>query len=241
MNTFNRFAAFSDNGGMSIEKAAPRKPKKTPRFAGYSGVDEEGYIPNMKRENNITDYAAKGNSITDPFAKMLDSQALAYQAQFGGSYEQAYTKIYCDPSNRSIVDAARFEHLAQGEDAICGSRLSPISVAKAAAAKAAPPDAKQDFVSRGAAHQQLHQMALEHSRAHGLSYAQSYTRLFTSPENVALRAGIAAEAGIRTLTLDEARALAPAKEFPDYGNPGDERFSSRHRAVGREGPGGQDF
>ena len=139
--------------------------------------------------------------MTDPFAKMLDRQALAYQAQFGGSYEQAYVKIYTDPTNRSIVDQARYEHLAGQHDAMHGSRLATIP-----ATKAAPPDPKQDFVARavedrGPAHSRLHEMALEHSRAHGLTYQQSYTRLFTSPENVALRAGIAAEAGVRTLTL----------------------------------------
>jgi hypothetical protein len=74
-------------------------------------------------------------------------------------------------------------------------------------------------------------MALEHSRAHGLTYQQSYTRLFTSPENVALRAGIAAEAGVWTLTLEEARALAPAKPFPAYGSPGQRGPSN----LGRSG------
>jgi hypothetical protein len=117
-----------------------------------------------------------------------------------------------------------------------GYRLSGTHVAKAV-----PPDPEQDFVARaiddrGPAYEKLHQMALEHSRAHGLSYQQSYTRLFTSPENVALRAGIAAEAGVRTLTLEEARALAPAPAFSDYGNPGDVAGGGRIvHTVGRSG------
>jgi hypothetical protein len=204
-----------DDDGDGFTPAKPRKPKPKSRFAGYAGVDEDGFIPNLKRENNMTNEIDRG-----PFAKMLDRQALALQAQIGGSYEQAYVKVYTDPSNRTIVDNARLNHLEKSHDAMFGTKLSPIPVQKAA-----PPDPKQDFVQRavedrGPAHTRLHEMALEHSRAHGLSYQQSYTRLFTSPENVALRAGIAAEAGIRTLSLDEARALAPSKPFPAYSAPG---------------------
>jgi hypothetical protein len=215
------------------EGFTPPKRKKVPqvRNARNEPIDDE-----------IGEPAEKGNNtMTDPFYKMLDRQALARQQQTGESYAVAFTKIYEDPSNRAIVDAQTSEHLAQGEDAIFGTRLSGTHVAKAVL-----PDPEEDFVSRavenrGPAHNKLHQMALEHSRRHGLSYAQSYTRLFTSPENIALRAGITAEAGIRTLTLEEARALSPSKPFPAYGNPGDEQFSSTHRPVGREGRGGQDF
>jgi hypothetical protein len=222
--TYNRFAAFADNGGMptSVEKFTPavsRTAKPINRKPRRDDDDEDVIIPAAKR--------------VDPFAKMLDRQALAYQAQFGGSYAQAYTKIYTDPSNRAIVDSARLTHLEMGEDAICGTRLSPISVQKSA-----PPDPKEDFVSRaiedrGPSHRKLHQMALEHSAAHGLSYQQSYTQIFTSPENVALRAGIAAESGVRTLTLDEARALAPAPAFLAYGDIGDVDYKTPN--VGREG------
>jgi hypothetical protein len=96
-----------------------------------------------------------------PFAKMLDRQALAHQAQFGGTYEQAYVKIYTDPSNRSIVDNARLNHLEMGEDAICGTRLSMIPIAKKASydplAKAA--EIAEQF---GPAHAKLHSMAVDH-------------------------------------------------------------------------------
>jgi hypothetical protein len=231
--TFDRFAAFADHGGMPIEKAKPRKPKPKSRFADYEGVDEEGYIPSTKRENNMTDNIDRG-----PYMAMLNRQARARQAVTGESFEKAFTECYCDPSNAVIRDNATHEHLAQGHDAMFGTRFSAIP-----AQKAAPQDPKQDFVSRaiedrGPAHQKLHRMALEHSRVHGLSYQQSYTRLFTSPENVALRAGIAAGAGVRTLTLEEARALSPSKPFPAYASPGHRNAPSN---VGREGPGGEDF
>lgn len=58
-----------------------------------------------------------------PFAKMLDKQALALQAQIGGSYEQAYVRVYSDPSNRTIVDRARCDHLSVQHDAMHGTRL----------------------------------------------------------------------------------------------------------------------
>jgi hypothetical protein len=162
---------------------------------------------------------------------MIDRQARARQAITGETYAKAYTECYTAPENSVIRDNAAYEHLAQSYDAIFGTRLSMIP-----AQKAAPSDAKQDYVARaaedrGPAHTRLHEMALEHSRAHGLSYQQSYTRLFTSPENVALRAGIAAEAGVRTLTLDEARALSPSKPFPPYSSPGQNGPSN----IGRSG------
>jgi hypothetical protein len=149
------------------------------------------------------------SNMSADICKRVDEFTLEKQARdraeiTGETYAAAYTAIYTAPENIALRKAAL------------------------------PKDPPQDFVSRGAAHQQLHEMALEHSAQHGLSYQQSYTRLFTSPENVALRAGIAAEAGIRTLTLDEARALAPAKPFPAYGNPGDRTYASPN--VGREGP-----
>jgi hypothetical protein len=140
----------------------------------------------------------------------LEAQAHSRAAVTGETYAKAYSEIYCSPEN--------------------------IALRKGTVGKAAPPDPKQDFVERavedrGPAHSKLHEMALEHSRTHGLSYQQSYTRLFTSPENVALRAGIAAEAGIRTLTLEEAKALAPSKPFPAYTSPGQHGPSN----VGRSG------
>ena len=55
---FKRFAGYADNGGVPLEKFTPavsrtekpRKPKPKSRFVDYEGVDEEGFIPNSKRE-----------------------------------------------------------------------------------------------------------------------------------------------------------------------------------------------
>jgi hypothetical protein len=226
----NRFAGFADNGGVPFGKytpAKPRKPKPNSRFVDYEGVDEEGFIPNLKRENNMTNY--NYDTSRDPYHAILDKMARAHQAITGDSYAKSYTAVYTDPKNSAIRDASKNHDLAKAFDGVYGTAHAPTT-------KAAPQDPKQDFVeraveSRGPAHAKLHEMAIEHSRAHGLSYQQSYTRLFTSPENVALRAGIAAEAGIRTLTLDEARALAPAPAFPAYSSPGQHGASN----VGRSG------
>jgi hypothetical protein len=235
MTSFDRFAGFGDHGGIPIEKAAPvsRTAKPINRRPRRDDDDDEVIIP-----------AEKGNTMADtdnPFYKMIDREALALQAQTGESYASCFTKCFTDPSNKTIVDQIHYEHLAQSHDNMFGYRLAtPVT-------KAAPPDPPQDFVSRsiedrGPAHRKLHEMALEHSRQHGLTYEQSYTRLYTSPENIGLKAAIAAEDGVRTLTMEEAMALAPSKEFQSYGHPGDVRGGGRvGHTVGREGRGGQDF
>jgi hypothetical protein len=230
--TFNRFAAYADNGGMSFGKADrggipegydPPKRKTQPKVRNARNVgidDEDGVIANLKR-------------VTDPFAKMLDRQALAYQAQFGGSYEQAYTKIYCDPSNRAIVDQARFEHLAAGEDAISGTGLSTISIGKAA-----PADETEDYVDPGTAEYELHRLTVNRMKLEpNLSYQQSFTREYLSPENRSLKQRYDQESDARM------RGFAgPVKPFPNYGNPGDVRGGGRiGHTVGREGSGGEDF
>jgi hypothetical protein len=69
-----------------------------------------------------------------PWHAMIDRQALAHQAQFGGTYEQAFVKMYTDPRNSTIVEQLKLDHLAKGHDAICGTRLSMTPVAKAAPA-----------------------------------------------------------------------------------------------------------
>jgi hypothetical protein len=105
--TFDRFAGFGDHGGMPLEKSMPAKPRKKPksRFADYDGIDEEGFIPNEKRETM--------SDVDNPFYEMIDRQALALQAQTGMSYASAFTKCYTDPTNKTIVDQVRYEHLAQ--------------------------------------------------------------------------------------------------------------------------------
>jgi hypothetical protein len=103
-------------------------------------------------------------------------------------------KIYTDPSNRSIVDNARLNHLEMGEGAICGTRLSAIPVAKAAPAYDPLRKAAEIAESYGPAHAKLHSMAIDHQRAHaGQSYQSAYSYLYAKPENVALRNAVKAE------------------------------------------------
>jgi hypothetical protein len=99
-----------------------------------------------------------------PFAKMLDKMALAHQAKFGGSYEQAYTKIYCDPANASIRDRAQYDHLAKAHDAMHGTRLSLIPKVE----KAAPYDPLQKAAEiaefHGPAHARIHSPSITCAR-----------------------------------------------------------------------------
>jgi hypothetical protein len=211
--TMNRFAAFADNGGMPFEKITsrtekPEKKKTNSRFAGYRGVDEEeGFIPNLKRENTMTDN--KG-----PWHAMLDRQALARQSQTGESYAQAFTKVYEDPSNTTIRDLARFDHLAGQHDAMHGSRLSAIP-----ATKAAPADALQDDVDPGSAEYELHSRVVTRMKNEpNLSYQQAFTREYLAPENRSLKERVTSEGLLRM------QAMAPAPAFPRYSSPGhDER------------------
>ena len=84
----------------------------------------------------------------------------------------------------------------------------------------APEDAKQDDAPRhdGPASAKFHSMVVDHQRANrGLSYQQSYSRLYSDPDNFELREQIKAEhlaATLRTLTIGEAQNLEPAKPFP---------------------------
>jgi hypothetical protein len=227
--TFDRFAGFADHGGMTFEKVSrtekPRKPKPKSRFDDdYDGVDQEGYIPSMK---------ANFKRVTDPFYKMLDRQALALQQQTGLSYASAFTKVYTDPSNKSIVDQARLEHLASGEDAICGTELATISIGKVA-----PPDETEDYVDPGTAEYELHRLTVNRMKLEpNLSYQQSFTREYLAPGNRSLKQRYDQESNARM------RGFAgPVKPFPNYGNPGDVRGGGRvGHTVGREGKGGEDY
>ena len=125
-----------------------------------------------------------------PYFKMIDRQALARQAQTGESYAVAFTKCYEDPSNRVICDNLQYEHLAQGEDAICGTRLSAIPVAKKAPYDPLAKSAELAEI-RGPNHAKMHSLAIDYQRAHaGVSYAASYSYLYNRPENEGLRNAI---------------------------------------------------
>jgi hypothetical protein len=208
----NRFAGFADNGGVPLEKftpavartAKPKNPTKPKsRLARNVPIDDEdGFIPNAKRGNSMTNEIDRG-----PFAKMLDRMALAHQAQFGGSYEQAYTKIYTAPENASIRDRAKYDDLARAHDAMYGTKLSMIPAVKAAA----PADALQDDVSPGSAHDELNELVVAHMKANpALSYQQAFTREYLHPNNRSLKDRVDSE------SILHAQARAPAPAFPAY-------------------------
>ena len=171
-----------------------------------------------------------------PHIKMLDRQALAHQAQFGGSYEQAFTKVYEAPENAAIRDGAKYDELSRAFDSVHGTAKCMIPVAKA---ESYDPLAKQADMAEhlGPAHARLHSMAVDHMRAHGgMSYELAYSHLYSRPENAPLREKIKAEhmaATMRTLSIDEAMALEPAKPFPPYGHPGDRGAASPVGRIGR--------
>jgi hypothetical protein len=164
--TYNRFSGYGDNGGIPIAKFTPAV-----------ATTAKPINRKPKRDDDNDDVVIPADKRVDPFAKMLDRQALAHQAQFGGSYEQAYTKVYCDPSNRSIVDAARYEHLAKAYDAYDGGQRSMSNMA-------ADIRKRVDELT-------LDKQARERAETTGETFAKAYTEIYTAPENTALRNGTA--------------------------------------------------
>jgi hypothetical protein len=234
---FNRFAAYACNGGMSIEKAAPRKKPKTTRFAGYAGVDEEGFIPNEKRELTKRDQVGiTTRDIDNPYYKMIDEEALALQQLTGESYAACFTKCYTAPQNKTIVDQMHYEHLAQNYDAMFGYGLAtPVK-------KAAPPDAVEDDVDAsrrgdpGSARAELHRRVGEHMRDNpGMSYERSFVAIYLDPNNRSLKDRVDQE------SVQHARRLNPgAKPFPPYTSPGHRGVNAASN-IGHEGKGGEDY
>ncbi len=169
----------------------------------------------------MTDY----DTSRGPWHAMLDRQALALQAQIGGSYEFAFVKVYEDPANSTIRDQERLEHLSQGHDAIYGTRFSPIP-AKAAPAHDPLRKAAEIAEQFGPAHAKLHSMAVDHQRAHsGMSYQQAYSHLYSRMENAPLREKIKAEHLRASMAAVQDRgelgkAAAPMDEVQDYVSPG---------------------
>ena len=169
-----------------------------------------------------------------PYHAILDKMALARQSQTGESYAKAFTAVYTDPANAAIRDGAKYDDLAKAFDSVYGTAKSLIPVAKEA-----PYDPLQKAAEvaefLGPAHARLHSMAVDHQRAHsGMSYQQAYSHLYSRPENEPLRNKIKAEhmaATMRTLSIDEAMDLDPAKPFAAYDPPGDRT----HNPVGRIG------
>jgi hypothetical protein len=158
-----------------------------------------------------------------PYMKMLDKQALALQAQIGGSYASAFTKVYEDPSNRVIVDRVQHEHLAKSHDEMFGTKLSAIPVAKQAPYDPLAKAAELAEI-RGPAHARLHSQAIDHQRAHpGMSYQSAYGYLYAKPENVSLRNAIKAEHMSATMSAhgdgEVGKAAAPADPPQDDVDP----------------------
>jgi hypothetical protein len=172
-----------------------------------------------------------------PWHKMIDRQALALQAQTGCSYASAFTKAYTDPSNRSIVDQARYEHLAKSHDVMFGTGLSSIPVQKAAPPY--DPLRKQAEAAEhlGPAHARLHSLAVDHMRAHGgMSYQQAYSHLYSRVENEPLRNAVKSEhmratmAGLDDGELDKA---APADALQDDVDSGSAEYELHRLTVER--------
>jgi hypothetical protein len=162
-----------------------------------------------------------------PYMAMLNRQARARQAVTGESFEKAFTECYIAPENASIRDNATYEHLAMGEDAICGSRLSPLSVQKAAPSYDPLAKAAELAEHLGPNHAKLHSMAIDHQRAHdGMSYQSAYAYLYGKPENVGLRNAVKAEQLKATMSGYADQGLgkaAPADPAQDDVTPGSAR------------------
>jgi hypothetical protein len=216
----NRFAAYADNGGMPFEKstsAKSRKPKPKSRFADYEGVDEEGFIPNSKRENNMTDYDY--DTSRGPYHAILDKMARAHQAITGDSYAKSFTHVYTDPANAAIRDGSKYDDLAKAFDSVHGTAHSLV--------KAAPPDPPQDDVEPGSANQELHELVVTRMKKNPrLSDEQSFTHEYLAPENRGLKNRVDAEGVMHT------RSLAPVSSFPPYTAPGHANAAS---SIGRSG------
>jgi hypothetical protein len=176
----------------------PTKPKS--RLARNVAIDDEdGFIPEAKKGTTMIDYDTSGG----PYHAMLDRMARARQAITGESYAKAFTETYCDPANAAIREGSKYDDIAKSMDAIHGTKLSLM--------KAAPPDAVQDDVSPGPAHDELNDLVAAHMKANPtLSREQSFTRIYTNPDHRPLKARVDAE------SILHAQRLAPAPPFPAY-------------------------
>jgi hypothetical protein len=211
--------SFGDNGGIFVRLTNARKTptKAKVRLARHTSIDDEdGFISKSTKGMTMADYDISRG----PYHAILDKMALARQAQTGESYAKAYTEIYTDPSNAALRDGVRYDELARAFDSSHGTAKSLIPVTKAAA----PDDPLQKAADvaefLGPAHARMHSMAVDHQRANPrLSYEAAYSRMYTHPENVGLRAEINREhlgASMAAVHGDGAQAREPAKPFLAY-------------------------
>lgn len=139
---------------------------------------------------------------------MLDRMAHARQAITSESYAKAFTEVCTDPKNSAIRDGSKCDDLAKAFDSVHGTSKSLV--------KAAPsPDAVQDDVSPGPAHDALNRLVTARMKNEpSLSYAQAFTREYLHQDNRSLKSRVDAE------SILHAQRLAPARPFPAYTAPG---------------------
>jgi hypothetical protein len=215
-----------DDGVPEARLAKPKNPTKPKvRNARNVAIDDEiGEAADANKGTTMVDY---GNDISrGPYHSMLDKMARARQAITGESYAKAFTETYTDPANAAIRDGAQPDHLAKGHDAIHGTRLSLIPVAKAAPAYDPLRKAAEIAEQFGPAHAKLHSMAVDHARARsGMSYEQAYSHLYSRMENAPLREKIKTEHLRASMAAVQdqgelGKAAAPMDEVQDYVSPG---------------------
>jgi hypothetical protein len=145
-----------------------------------------------------------------PYHAMIDRMARARQAITGESFAKAFTECYTDPKNAAIRDGARLDHLAKAHDAMYSTKLSLIP-----AAKAAPADALQDYVSPSSGSDELDRLIITRMKSNPkLSYQQAFTTEYLLPKNRSLKDRVDSQSILRM------QGLESAKPFPAYTAPG---------------------
>jgi hypothetical protein len=141
-----------------------------------------------------------------PAHAKLHSMAVDHQrAHSGMTYEQAYSHLYSRPENAPLRNAIKDEHMRATMAGLGGGEVG----------KAAPPDAVQDDVSPGSAHDDLNDLVMTRMKNEPkLSYQQAFTREYLHPDNRSLKSRVDAE------SILHAQRLAPAPPFPPYTAPG---------------------
>jgi hypothetical protein len=152
-----------------------------------------------------------------PSHAKLHSLAVDHQrAHAGQSYESAYAYLYAKPENAPLRNAIKAEHMRatmSGHDQGLGKA-------------AAPADAVQDDVDPGSAEYELHSLVVTRMKNEpNLSYQQAFTHEYLAPANRSLKERVTSAGLLRM------QAMAPAKPFPRYTSPGDNRPTN----VGRSG------
>jgi hypothetical protein len=97
------FEKFTPAVARTAKPKNPTKPKS--RLApNVAIVDEDGFIPNAKRETTMIDY----DTSRGPYHAILDKMARARQAITGEVYAKSFTEVYTDPKNAAIRDGSKY-------------------------------------------------------------------------------------------------------------------------------------